>query len=131
MARTRSAKYEKDYILQKVEEYLAEHQGLQPIKDKDGNFVKYVWDFPIYEECLLENGWTKSQIHVRRKEDEEIEQAFRELCDVKAIRVQRGGAFGFIEKTMSQRLLNQLEDAEAQREGVIKIKLEGADGLAE
>lgn len=132
MPRKRSERYNIEYMIAQIEEYIEKNTGITAVCDEDGNVVKHTWGVPVYEECLMANKWSKTRVFELRRESKELDEACERLKTWKAIRLEKGALYGFLEKTMSIFLLKQLgyrENVESDR--VIRVELEGVEDLAE
>lgn len=93
-------------MVKRIDKYIADNT--RTVKGKGGNVVDY--RFPIAKECFLQNGWARATVYdtAQNPGGEKLQEALERLTDAKEIRLERGAAWGYIDKTLAIFSLKQL-----------------------
>lgn len=90
MARPRNPKYDIDFVIDTLEDYIASHE------------------LPIFKECCVENNWCHDYIYQMAEKNEELSSTIKKLSAKKEVELEKGGLTGKYNKTMAVFSLKQL-----------------------
>lgn len=90
MARPKSPKYEIDFILDTMEDYIESTE------------------LPIFKDVCVKNNWCSDYIYQLSVNNEELSRCIKKLSDKKEVELERGGLTGKYNKTMAVFSLKQL-----------------------
>ena len=90
MGRPKNPKYDIDFVIDTIEEYIANTE------------------LPIFKEVCVMNNWCNEYIYQMAKENEDLSHSIKKLSDKKEVELERGGLTGKYNKTMAVFSLKQL-----------------------